>query len=152
MVNSVFNCSKASLHLEDQLNLMSFFNKLVKPITSLLKNDIKFNWSSKCNEAFEQLKTLLTTAPVLAQPDITKPFDVYCDASGSGLGCVLMQEGRVIAYASRQLRRHEEHYPTHDLELAAVVHALKIWRYLGMHLTGVISFLSMFWLECVVVF
>jgi hypothetical protein len=75
------------------------------------------------------LKTLLTTAPVLAQPDITKPYDVYCDALGSGLGCVLMQEGRVIAYASRQLRRHEEHYPTHDLELAAVVHALKIWRH-----------------------
>jgi hypothetical protein len=105
------------------------FSKLMKPITSLLKNDTKFNWSSKCNEAFEQLKTLLTTAPVLAQPDINKPFDVYCDASGSGLGCVLMQEGRVIAYASRQLRRHEDHYPTHDLELAAVVHALKIWRH-----------------------
>jgi hypothetical protein len=61
--------------------------------------------------------------------DIEKPFDVYCDASGSGLGCVLMQEGQVIGYASRQLRRHEEHYPTHDLELAAVVHALKIWRH-----------------------
>jgi hypothetical protein len=105
------------------------FLELVKPITSLLKKDVKFNWSSKCDEAFKQLKTLLTTAPVLAQPDITKPFDVYCDASGSGLGCVLMQEGRVIAYASRQLRRHEEHYPTHDLELAAVVHALKIWRH-----------------------
>jgi hypothetical protein len=75
------------------------------------------------------LKVLLTTAPVLAQPDIEKPFDVYCDASGSGLGCVLMQEVRVIAYASRQLRWHEEHYPTHDLELAAVVHALKIWRH-----------------------
>jgi hypothetical protein len=75
------------------------------------------------------LKVLLTTASVLAQPDIEKPFDVYCDASGSGLGCVLMQEGRVIAFASRQLRRHEEHYPTHDLELAAVVHALKIWRH-----------------------
>jgi hypothetical protein len=105
------------------------FSKLVKPITSLLKNDTKFIWSSKCNEAFEQLKVLLTTALVLAQPNIEKPFDVYCDASGSGLGCVLMQEGRVIAYASRQLRRHEEHYPTHDLELAAVVHALKIWRH-----------------------
>jgi hypothetical protein len=103
-----------------------FFSKLVKPITSLLKNDIKFNWSSNCNKDFEQLKVLLTTASVLAQPDIEKPFDVYCDASGSGLGCVLMQEGRVIAYASRQLRRHEEHYPTHDLELAAVVHALNI--------------------------
>jgi hypothetical protein len=105
------------------------FSKLVKPITSLLKNETKFNWFSKCNEAFEKLKTLLTTAPVLAQPDINKPFDVYCDALGSGLGCVLMQEGRVIAYASRQLRRHVEHYPTHDLEIAAVVHALKIWRH-----------------------
>jgi hypothetical protein len=105
------------------------FSKLVKPITSLLKNDTKFNWYSRCNEAFEQLKMLLTTAPVLAQPNIEKPFDMYCDTSGSGLGCVLMQEGRVIAYASRQLRRHEEHYPTHDLELAVVVHALKIWRH-----------------------
>jgi hypothetical protein len=105
------------------------FSKLVKPITSLLKNDTKFNWSSRCNEAFEQLKVLLTTAPVLAQLDIEKPFDVYCDASGGGLGCVLIQEGRLIAYASRQLRWHEEHYPTHDLELAVVVHALKIWRH-----------------------
>jgi hypothetical protein len=105
------------------------FSKIVKPITGLLKNDTKFDWSSKCNEAFEQLKVLLTIAPVLAQPDIEKPFDVYCDASGSELGCVLMQEGRVIAYASRKLRRHEEHYPTHDLELDAVVHALKIWHH-----------------------
>jgi hypothetical protein len=75
------------------------FSKIVKPITSLLKNDTKFNWSSRCNEAFEQLKVLLTTAPLLAQPDIEKPFDVYCDTSGSGLRCVLIQEGRVIAYA-----------------------------------------------------
>jgi hypothetical protein len=109
--------------------LIPDFFKLVKPITSLLKNDTKFNWCSRCNEAFEQLKVLLTTAPVLAQPDIEKLFDVYCDASSSGLGCVLMQEGRVVAYASRQLRRHEEHYPTHDLELVVVVHALKIWRH-----------------------
>jgi hypothetical protein len=105
------------------------FSKIVKPITGLLKNNTKFDWSSKCNEAFEQLKVLLTTAPVLAQLDIEKPFDVYCVTSGSGLGCVLMQEGQVIAYASRQLCRHEEHYPTNDLELAAVVHALKIWHH-----------------------
>ena len=73
------------------------------------------------------MKTLLTSAPIMAQPDTTKAFDVYCDASGTGLGCVLMQENQVIAYASRSLKRHEENYPTHDLELAAVVHALKIW-------------------------
>jgi hypothetical protein len=102
------------------------FSKVSKPINELLKNQNRFVWSSKCQEAFETLKILLTTAPVLAQPDIEKSFDVYCDASGIGIGCVLMQEGKVIAYASRQLKHHEEHYPTHDLELAAVVHALKI--------------------------
>jgi hypothetical protein len=66
---------------------------------------------------------------MLAQPDNTKPFEVYCDASCTRLGCVLMQGNRVIAYASRALRPHEQNYPTHDLELAAVVHALKIWRH-----------------------
>jgi hypothetical protein len=64
---------------------------------------------------------------VLAHPDTAKPFDVYCDASGTGIGGVLMQEGRVISYSSRQLRRHEEHYPIHDFELAAVVMALRMW-------------------------
>jgi hypothetical protein len=83
----------------------------------------------KCEAAFHTLRKLLTTAPVLAQPDIEKPFDVFCDASKTRLGCVLMQEGRVIAYASRQLRKHEVNNPTHDLELAKVVHALKIWRH-----------------------
>jgi hypothetical protein len=102
------------------------FSKVAKPITELLKTQTKFVWSLECNEAFKTLKRLLTTAPVLAQPDIEKPFDVYCDASGIGIGCVLMQEGQVIAYASRQLKHHEEHYPSHDLELAAVVHALNI--------------------------
>jgi hypothetical protein len=62
-------------------------------------------------------------------PDMEKQFSIYCDASGQGIGCVLMQDGHVVAYASRQLRKHEQHYPTHDLELAAVVHDLKIWRH-----------------------
>ncbi|WVZ76074.1 hypothetical protein U9M48_024076 [Paspalum notatum var. saurae] len=105
------------------------FSKTAKPMTSLTKKNAKYVWSPNCEEAFQTLKKLLTSAPVLAQPDITKLFDVCCDASGNGLGCVLMQQGRVIAYASRQLRKHEVNYPTHDLELAAVVHALKIWRH-----------------------
>ncbi|WVZ51775.1 hypothetical protein U9M48_002886 [Paspalum notatum var. saurae] len=105
------------------------FSKIAKPMTALTQKNAKFAWSSKCEEAFGTLKKLLTSAPVLAQPDITKPFDVYCDASGSGLGCVLMQEGRVIAYASCQLRKHEVNYPTHDLEPLAVVYALKKWRH-----------------------
>ncbi|WVZ52488.1 hypothetical protein U9M48_003542 [Paspalum notatum var. saurae] len=105
------------------------FSKIANPMTALTQKNAKFAWSSKCEEAFGTLKTLLTSAPVLAQPDITKPFDVYCDASGSGLGCVLMQEGRLIAYASCQLRKHEVNYPTHDLELLAVVYALKKWRH-----------------------
>ncbi|WVZ76148.1 LOW QUALITY PROTEIN: hypothetical protein U9M48_024146, partial [Paspalum notatum var. saurae] len=105
------------------------FPKIAKPMTALTQKNAKFAWSPKCEEAFGTLKKLLTLAPVLAQPDITKLFDVYCDASGSGLGCVLMQEGRMIAYASSQLRKHEVNYPTHDLELLAVVYALKKWRH-----------------------
>jgi hypothetical protein len=101
------------------------FSKIAKPITDLLKKEEKFVWNAERDEVFQTLKKLLTTSPVLAQLDIAKSFDVYCDASGTGLGCVLMQEGRVIAYSSRQLRSHEEHYPTHDLELAIVVHALR---------------------------
>jgi hypothetical protein len=104
------------------------FSKICKPMTRLLE-DKKFIWSPECEEAFHTLRSLLTTAPVLATPNIEKPFDVFCDASDTGLGCVLMQEGRAIAYASRQLRKHEVNYPTHDLELATMVHALKIWRH-----------------------
>jgi hypothetical protein len=99
----------------------------------LLKKGVKFSWNEKCDEAFHTLRAHLTTAPVLAQPDPSRSFDVYCDASGTGLGCVLMQDNRVIAYASRALRMHEQNYPTHDLELAAVIHALKLWRH---HLMG----------------
>jgi hypothetical protein len=105
------------------------FSKIAKPLTSLLEKGVDFSWTDEPQKAFEELKKWLTTAPVLTLPDQSKRFIVYCDASRDGLGCVLMQEGRVIAYASRQLRRHELNYPTHDLELAAVVHALKIWRH-----------------------
>jgi hypothetical protein len=98
-------------------------------MTSLLQKDHKFIWTEECEAAFCTLQKLLTTAPILAQPDVEKPFDVFCDASKNGLGCVLMQDGRVITYASRQLRKHEVNYPMHDLELAALVHALKIWRH-----------------------
>jgi hypothetical protein len=105
------------------------YSRIAKPMTELLKKVVKFVWSEACEKAFHTLRQHLTSAPVLVQPDNSKPFEVFCDASGTGLGCVLMQEGQVIAYASRALRPHEINYPTHDLELAAVVHALKIWRH-----------------------
>jgi hypothetical protein len=95
----------------------------------LLEKEAMFEWSPQCEDAFLTLKKLLTTAPVLGQPDIEKLFDMYCDASGTSIGGVLMQDGRAIAYTSRQLWHHEENYPTHDLELLAVVHILKIWRH-----------------------
>ncbi|KAK1613301.1 hypothetical protein QYE76_036974 [Lolium multiflorum] len=88
--------------------------------------DKKFDWNDKCEQSFQQLKLRLTTTPILIMPDVTKPFDVYCDASKIGLGCVLMQGGKVISYLSRQLKQHEQNYPIHDLELAAVVLALKM--------------------------
>ena len=104
-------------------------------MTRLLKKDMKFEWTPECQSSFQRLKHKLTTTPVLILPNIQKDFEIYCDASRQGLGCVLMQEGKVVAYASRQLRPHEDNYPTHDLELAAVVHALKIWRHylIGNH-------------------
>jgi hypothetical protein len=79
-----------------------------------------------CEASFQELKKRLTTALILVMSDMKKPFSIYCDVSGQGLGYVLMQDGHMVAYASRQLRKHEAHYPTHDLELAAVVHTLKI--------------------------
>jgi hypothetical protein len=75
------------------------FSKIAKPITELLKKENKYVWSEACDEAFQTLKKLLTTSPVLAQPDIAKSFNIYCDASGMGLGCILMQEGQVVSYS-----------------------------------------------------
>nr|CAH67149.1 OSIGBa0122F23.6 [Oryza sativa] len=105
------------------------FSKIARPMTRLLQKEVKYKWTEDCERSFQELKKRLVTAPVLILPDSRKGFQVYCDASRHGLGCVLMQEGKVVAYASRQLRPHENNYPTHDLELAAVVHALKIWRH-----------------------
>nr|KYP35245.1 Retrovirus-related Pol polyprotein from transposon 17.6 [Cajanus cajan] len=105
------------------------FSKIVTPLTQLTKKEQPFIWTDACERSFEELKRRLTTSLVLALPDSGEPFDVYCDASHQGLGCVLMQHMKVVAYASRQLKNHERNYPTHDLELAAVVFALKIWRH-----------------------
>jgi hypothetical protein len=105
------------------------FLKISKPMTKLLKKDKTFKWMPTCEASFQELKKQVMTALILLMPDMEKPCSIYCDVSGQGLGCVLMQDGHVVAYASRQLRKHEAHYPTHDLELAAVVHALKIWRH-----------------------
>jgi hypothetical protein len=105
------------------------FSKIAKSITKLLKKANKYVCSDTCDEAFENLKKLLTTSFVLAQSEIIKPFNVYCDACGIGLGGFLMQEGRVITLFSQQLRCHEEHYPTNDLELVVVVMALRTWQH-----------------------
>jgi hypothetical protein len=105
------------------------FSKIAGPITELQKKNKKFVWTEKCAEAFKRLKELLTMAPILKVPDMDVDFLVCTDASKEGLGGVLMQDGRVIAYISRKLRRHEENYATHDLELLAIVYALKVWRH-----------------------
>ncbi|KAG8498362.1 hypothetical protein CXB51_006995 [Gossypium anomalum] len=118
------------------LGLAGYYRRFVKGfsmiatlMTKLLQKDVKFEWSEKCQKSFDRLKTYLTEAPVLVQPESGKEFVIYSDTSLLGLGCVLMQEGRVVAYASRQLKPHEKNYPTHDLELAAIIFALKIRRH-----------------------
>ncbi|GAU51374.1 hypothetical protein TSUD_413070 [Trifolium subterraneum] len=110
------------------------FSEIALPLTRLTRKGAAFVWNELCENSFNLLKQKLTSAPVLVIPDPDKKYVVYCDASNKGLGCVLMQEGAVVAYASRQLKPHEENYPTHDLELAAIIFALKIWRH---HLYGV---------------
>jgi len=105
------------------------FSKITTPLTQLLRKDHKFDWTEEYEASFQELKQKLVTAPILVIPEGNEGYVVYSDASCQGLGCVLMQNGRVVAYASRQLRPHELNYPTHDLELAAVIFALKIWRH-----------------------
>jgi hypothetical protein len=82
------------------------FSKIAKPMTKLLEKNKDFEWTGECQASFQELKKRLTSAPVLVLPDLTKKFDIYCDTSRQGLGYVLMQEGQVVSYASRQLRKH----------------------------------------------
>ncbi|KMQ72781.1 hypothetical protein BPMI_01158 [Candidatus Burkholderia pumila] len=98
-------------------------------MTSLTRKQVKFEWTDKAQKSFQELKHRLTTALVLVLPEGQDGLVVYTDASKEGLGCVLMQHGKVVAYATRKLKVHEQNYPTHDLELAAVVFALKKWRH-----------------------
>ncbi|GKD43397.1 putative reverse transcriptase domain-containing protein [Tanacetum coccineum] len=105
------------------------FSKIAKPMTKLTQKKVKFEWGDKQEAAFQLLKQKLCSAPILALPEGSEDFIAYCDASKKGLGAVLMQREKVISYASRQLKIHEKNYMTHDLELGAVVFALKIWRH-----------------------
>ncbi|GJT79471.1 putative reverse transcriptase domain-containing protein [Tanacetum coccineum] len=102
---------------------------IVKPLTSLTQKNQRYEWCVEQEEAFQTLKENLCNAPILSLPNGAKDFVVYYDASNQGLRCMLMQRGKVIAYASRQLKIHKKNYTTHDLELGAVVFALKIWRH-----------------------
>jgi hypothetical protein len=137
IISSLPSCGPTSVgNIQSFLGLARYyqrfiegFSKISKPMTELLVKDKKFERTSACEASFQELKKRLTTALILVMPDMEKPFSIYYDVSGQGLGCVLMQDGHVVAYASRLLRKHEAHYPTHDLELAVVVHALKIWRH-----------------------
>ena len=108
---------------------MKDFSKIAAPLTRLTQKNFKFNWADRCEEHFLMLKDLLTSPPILTLPSGDEGYTVYCDTSRVGLGCVLMQNGKVVAYASRQLKKHEHNYPTQDLEMAVVVFALKIWRH-----------------------
>ena len=105
------------------------FSVTVAPMTILLQKNVRFEWSEKCQVSFEKLKAFLTETSVLTQSTYGKEYVIFSDASLNGLGCVLMQEGKVVAYTSRQLKPHEKNYPTHELELAAIMFASKIWRH-----------------------
>ena len=105
------------------------FSKIASPLTNLLKKFIKFKWTNKCEEALQELKSRLTSAPILTLPGEGEEYIIYSDASKNRLECVLMQKEKVVVYALRQLKPYEKNYPSHDLELAVVVFALKIWRH-----------------------
>ena len=98
-------------------------------MTRLTRKEVKFEWNDLCERAFQKLKRGLTSTPILIVPKRGHKYTVYCDASKDRLGCVLMQSRRVVDYGSRKLKNHEQSYPTHDKELAAIVFALKVWHH-----------------------
>ena len=102
------------------------FSWLVAPMTILTRKEVKFVWDDSCERAFQELMRRITSAPILIVPERGQK---YCDASKDGLGCVLMQSGKVVAYGTRQLENQEQNYPTHDMKLVVVVFALNIWRH-----------------------
>ena len=114
---------EAEVGLRDTLGLAGYyrrfiedFSRLAAPMTKLLWKEVKFEWNDSCERAFRELKRRLTSAPILVVPERGQEYLVYCDASKDGLGCVLMRSGRIVAYGSRQLKNHEQNYPTHDME------------------------------------
>ena len=127
--NSVFE-------IRSFLGLMGYYRRFIEdfsllaaPMTRLTRKEVRFEWSDLCEKAFQTLKRRLTSAPILIVPEMVQRYTMFCDASKDGLGCIFLKSGRVVAYGSRQLKNHEQNYPTHDMELATVVFALEIWRH-----------------------
>ncbi|GJT67441.1 putative reverse transcriptase domain-containing protein [Tanacetum coccineum] len=117
------------VHMDPAKRFIKGFSLISNPLTKLTQKNKKYEWGTEEDEAFQTLKQKLCSAPILALPEGNENFIVYCDASHKGYGAVLMQREKVIAYTSRQLKKHEENYTTHDLELGAVVFALRLWRH-----------------------
>ncbi|TYK11985.1 reverse transcriptase [Cucumis melo var. makuwa] len=137
-VESIFNWERptSATEVRNFLGLAGYYRRFIEdfsllalPLTTLTRKNVKFEWLDKCEQSFQELKKRLVTTSILALPVTRKDYGIYCDASRQGLDCVLMQYGNGIDYASRQLKKHECNYLTHDLELAAVFLALKIWRH-----------------------
>ena len=127
--NSVFE-------IRSFLGLMGYYRRFIEdfsllaaPMTRLTRKEVRFEWSDLCEKAFQTLKRRLTSAPILIVLEMGQRYTVFCDASKDGLGCIFLKSGRVVAYGSRQLKNHEQNYPTHDMDLATVVFALEIWRH-----------------------
>ncbi|GJU85187.1 putative nucleotidyltransferase, ribonuclease H [Tanacetum coccineum] len=128
-IKAVKNWKPPKTPTEIRSRFIANFSKISKPITLLTQKNKKFEWGNQQEISFQTLKDMLCDALILALPEDAHDLVVYCDASNQGFGCILMQRNKVIAYASRQLKIHEKNYTTHDLELSAVVFALKMWRH-----------------------